>query len=405
MKTWKWNETVCYELLTLCSVFAFLFLLWMFTGKWPLDANTYNSYALQADAWRQGRLDLGQNYTWLELAIYEGKYFVSFPPFPSYLLFPLTFLFGSDTPDNLIVCVVIAALVIYTYRLGKLLGLDDLQSLIGTLLVVIGSNQVFVMADASVWFFAQTLCFLLSVMSLYYALKGKGGLSLGLWACSVGCRPMQFVFLPVLVFVLYHKKKTVSTWREIVGKNWKWVIPPAIIGGSYMLLNFLRFHNPFEFGHNYLPEHALSELGQFHVNYIAGNLKMLFHLPDYAEDGKYIVDHFGNLSMLLVSPVFVLFLVYLLIAVIKKEYTVLKGMLLVFVLSCIYMLIVLMHSTMGGWHFGNRYTNDLLPWVYFGMLLLQRKYPGLAKIQIPLCIFGMCLNAIGSVVVYNGWGR
>mgnify|MGYP003302259415 CR=1 FL=1 len=93
MKTWKWNETVSYELLTLCSVFAFLFLLWMFTGKWPLDANTYNSYALQADAWRQGRLDLGQNYTWLELAIYEGKYFVSFPPFPSYLLFPLTFLF------------------------------------------------------------------------------------------------------------------------------------------------------------------------------------------------------------------------------------------------------------------------------------------------------------------------
>lgn len=405
MKTWKWNETVSYELLTLCSVFAFLFLLWMFTGKWPLDANTYNSYALQADAWRQGRLDLGQNYTWLELAIYEGKYFVSFPPFPSYLLFPLTFLFGSNTPDNLIICLIIAVLVIYTYRLGKLLGLDDLQSLIGTLLVVIGSNQVFVMVDASVWFFAQTLCFMLSVMSLYYALKGKGGLSLGIWACSVGCRPMQLLFLPVVLLLLYHKKKTASSWRDIVSENWKWVIPPAIVGGSYMLLNFLRFGNPFEFGHNYLPEFTEAEFGQFHVNYIAGNVRMLFHWPDFAENGMFTVDHFGNLSMLLVSPVFVLFMIYMLVALAKKEYAIFRTMFLVFALAIAYMLVVVMHRTMGGWHFGNRYTNDLLPWIYFGMLLLQRKYPGLAKIQIPLCIFGMCLNAIGSVVVYNGWGR
>ena len=70
------------------SVLAVLCAAAMFTGSWFTNKNGYPSFALQANAWLQGRLDLGQDYPWLELAIYEGKYFVSFPPFPSYVLLP-----------------------------------------------------------------------------------------------------------------------------------------------------------------------------------------------------------------------------------------------------------------------------------------------------------------------------
>ena len=48
-----------------------------FTGFWPWSRNPYSSYVLQACSWLEGRLDLGQDYPWLELAIYEGKYYVS----------------------------------------------------------------------------------------------------------------------------------------------------------------------------------------------------------------------------------------------------------------------------------------------------------------------------------------
>ena len=178
LKKLSWDDAKSYGFITILSVFSFLFLMWIFTGKGPFDANTYNSYALQADSWRQGRLHLAENYSWLELAVYEGRYYVSFPPFPSYLLFPFTFLFGSQTPDNLILCMAIAVSVIYLYRLGLLLGIKEYASMLGTLLVMIGSNQVFVMFDASVWFFAQTLCLMLSAMALFYAVKGKGGWSL-----------------------------------------------------------------------------------------------------------------------------------------------------------------------------------------------------------------------------------
>ena len=64
------------------SFFAVFAVLCIFTGKYPWDSNPFNSFTLQACSWLKGRLDLGENYPWLELAIYEGKYYVSFPPFP-----------------------------------------------------------------------------------------------------------------------------------------------------------------------------------------------------------------------------------------------------------------------------------------------------------------------------------
>lgn len=80
-----------------------------FAGQWPWQSNPYNSYALQTDSWLKGRLDLGQDYPWLELAIYQGKYFVSFPPFPSYVLIPFVMIFGTNTPDHLIALLVTIA--------------------------------------------------------------------------------------------------------------------------------------------------------------------------------------------------------------------------------------------------------------------------------------------------------
>ena len=63
----------------------------------------YNTYTRQAMAWRQGLTHLPEDVPYLELAVYEGEYYVSFPPLPSVILLPLTFLFGMGTPDNLLV--------------------------------------------------------------------------------------------------------------------------------------------------------------------------------------------------------------------------------------------------------------------------------------------------------------
>lgn len=75
----------------------------------------------------------------------------------------------------------------------------------------------------------------------------------------------------------------------------------------------------------------------------------------------------------------------------------------ILVLASFYMLIIVMHKTMGAWHFGNRYSNDILPWIYLGTTIASGRYGQLVKWQIPALIWGICLNVVGSVAVYNGW--
>ncbi|HMR80648.1 MAG TPA: hypothetical protein PKD61_36310, partial [Polyangiaceae bacterium] len=59
----------------------------------------FNHFALLAESWLQGRLDLGgpppayaQNN---DFASFEGKWYVTFPPFPAILLVPWVKLGGS----------------------------------------------------------------------------------------------------------------------------------------------------------------------------------------------------------------------------------------------------------------------------------------------------------------------
>ena len=78
-------------------------------GTQPFAHSNYDSYTLQALAWREGRVSLGQDYPHLELAVYEGDWYVSFPPVPTLVQLPLTFLFGRETPDGLLVKLYVSA--------------------------------------------------------------------------------------------------------------------------------------------------------------------------------------------------------------------------------------------------------------------------------------------------------
>ena len=68
------------------AVCVFLAGLFLAAAGGFLDANPYNSYALQAARWLEGHLDLAENYAHLEIASYGGRYFISFPPFSEVML-------------------------------------------------------------------------------------------------------------------------------------------------------------------------------------------------------------------------------------------------------------------------------------------------------------------------------
>ena len=67
-----------------------------------LGHSIYDSYTLIAQAWRKGLLHLEQNYSHLELAIFNDNYYVSFPSVPALVMLPLTFIFGENTPNTIV---------------------------------------------------------------------------------------------------------------------------------------------------------------------------------------------------------------------------------------------------------------------------------------------------------------
>lgn len=148
---------------TLCVLIMGYVMLHDLCGGTLFRHNDWDSYTLQALAWREGRTALSQNYSWLELAVYNGQYYVSFPPLPSVVMLPLTYIWGADTPNNVVVMVFALSAVVCAYECFRKMGAKDTVSMFWAVFFVMGSNMLWMSTTGGVWFLAQglnlALCF------------------------------------------------------------------------------------------------------------------------------------------------------------------------------------------------------------------------------------------------------
>lgn len=398
----KINKNLTYPIFAAAAAFILLLLLQALTNQRFISPQPYNSYVLQAQSWLEGRLDLGMDYPYLELAIYNGKYFVSFPPFPSYVMLPFVAV-GWLSCDGFIAFVFALSGAVFAYKLAAEFVENKKTALIFAMLATIGSNWLFTSVNAWVWFIAQNMAFTLTTAALFYAKRGKAGISLALWACAVGCRPLQIIYIAVILYFLYSEYKRQSpsdTAFIMVRKHILSVIPACCIAGSYMLLNYMRFGNVTEFGHNYLPEFMRVSTGQFNVEYIRNNFINLFRLPEIT-DGHIEFQNANGFCMFIASPILISFFVYWIAAVIRGDKNDRIKLFAVMLLFWIHLISVTAHKTMGGSHYGNRYVNDTLPTVLAALSFTAGKYPkGYVWNVLPLAA-GMALN-IMWVIMYFG---
>ncbi len=159
-----------------------------------------------------------------------------------------------------------------------------------------------------------------------------------------------------------------------------------------------RFGNVLEFGHNYLPEFTESTYGQFSLHYLAENVGRLLRLPAW-EQGKPQFPLFDGVAFWLVSPIFLCFAADWLRSLWNRE----KGGQLLAALTAglvaVHFLLLALHKTMGGWHFGNRYTVDAIPFLFLALIVLrQGREPGLPVQSWSL--FTLALNIAGTVSAY-----
>lgn len=378
-------------------------MLWVaasFTGHWATEENPYRSYALQACAWLDGRLDLGKDYPWLELAIYEGKYYVSFPPFPSLVLLPFAAVLGTNTPDHWISLGFSIIGIIYAIRLYRAITGTYEMAEQYVLFLFLGNGYLFIALQGGwVWYMAQTMCFTFSLMSLFYAANKHIGRAFAFLACAFGCRPMVVAYIP-LILMLGTEKASVKTW---IRKGYR-LIPACMIIGFYLMLNAARFDNPFEFGHTHLPEFVRSTEGQFSLNYATKNFKQLFRLPQTGgEHGMLIYDTYDCMAFWLIDPIIVSFMVTWLYALTRKRKAYGLNLIIVPATICVHLMIVCCHKTMGGYQFGNRYIVDMLPYVFYGLITYKQGVWKAEWLNNPLFALGFSINLIGTVSTYNHW--
>src|SRR3954470_12948726 len=290
----------------------------LFADRAVVHAHTpWNHFALLADAWRQGRLDLGgpppayagNN----DFSHAGGKWFVVFPPFPALLLLPLLALVKDpervhDGQFFLWVSGVAPALLFLALEKLRRFGRSELGEFgnIGlSLSFAFGSVYFFCAEQGTVWYAAHVIGAALAAAYLLFALEAErpwlAGLALGLGFATR--TPLLFA---APLFVL----EALRTSRpHLLRTLLSFLTPVAAIVLLTLIHNQLRFGDPFEVGYRFLGiswQHRIEKWGLFGYHYLAKNLGIaLTSLPFWTPRGPAPFQiNLHGLALWLTTPAF-----------------------------------------------------------------------------------------------------
>ncbi len=375
-----------------------------------------NHYVHLADAWLDGRLDLGPvapgtndwacfdtvdqgpcppgRYAFSGPDAGRFRWYVSFPPFPAVVLLPVVAIFGLSTLDAL-VWVLLAglapALLFIVFRFLRESGLSQRtegDDLLLTALFAVGSVYYFAAVQGSVWFAAHVLASVCICLFLLFAFGARrpvaAGLMLGL---AVLCRPAT-LFLSAF-FVIEAIRAAKRDQRELARSLLSFAAPL----GAILLLaaghNVVRFGDPLEFGHRFLQVRWRSRIetwGLFSTHYLPRNLAVFFmSLPWWVGQSPFLRISRHGLALWFTTP-------NLLWGFWAKKPSPSIAGLWIAVLSTA--LCTLLYQNTGWVQFGPRFALDYLPLLFVLVALSGRRF---GRAFWVCAVFAVIVNTFGAV--------
>lgn len=268
----------------LTNSFLLLAFLIILGSLWPTirsDSGEKNLYVHQANSILQWRFDIDQYYH--DVAIYNERFYVPFPPFPALLLLPIVVIFGVASTKVMLVSIVLSILnVIVLRRILKKLDVDS--KIIPWILACFFLGTAYwtsLLQSSSVWFFAHIVsvtCMLLAINEVLG--KGRGvlaGLFLGMAFLSRQLSIYSIFFL----FIMLLDKSSFNTRKWKFGNVLAFVISVSFCIGVYMIFNWIRFDNIFDTGYSYISlpgflKERVEQYGLFHPVYVPFNFFYMF---------------------------------------------------------------------------------------------------------------------------------
>lgn len=276
----------------------------------------FNHYAHLADAWLHGRQDLrfGEPHyaAGNDFAHFEGKVYISFPPFPAVLMLPMVALAGSPETfqDGQFmfwlagIGPAVLFLVLEKLRRQKRSERSEIENIGLAVLFAFGTVYFFTSVEGTVWFAAHVVAVALLGLYMLFGLGAErpvlAGTMMGfLFLTRPQCLLASVLFLFEAIRVCCNDQlETEGSLAERIRDTWARVDKPALwrklaafatpvaiclAAASYM--NYTRFHNwsPNAMGHEYLTvawQQRMTKWGLFSYHYLPKNLGvMLTSLP------------------------------------------------------------------------------------------------------------------------------
>jgi hypothetical protein len=377
-----------------------------------------NHFALLADSLRAGRLDLGgpppayagHN----DFAVYAGRYYVVFPPFPALLLLPIVTLAGGAdrVPDGLCFLLVAGlAPAILFLALEKLSRVGDSQrttveNAILAALFAFGSVYFFCALQGTVWFAAHVVAVVLAALYLRFAIRAERPLLAGVClALGAATRAPLWFAAPFFVLEALRAAKPsarpepwqvpLAHWsrierRRLLSSLARFFLPLVTVGLLLLAFNAARFGEPFESGYRYLDivwRARIERWGLFSYHYLPRNLGvMLTSLPWIpGEQGALFSINLHGLALWVTTPLY-LALFW------PRRRSPIRFALLVSALACA--LPSLFYQNTGWVQFGYRFSND-----YAIFLFALLAVGGVALRRGPLLLAGasVLVNLFGAL--------
>ena len=386
-----------------------------------LQPSANNHYVHLAQAWLEGRLDLGGSppgtndwacfdtvtegpcppgrYAFAGPDAERYRWYVSFPPLPAVLLVPAVAIFGLSTLDALFwalfagLAPALLFVVLRFLRESGRSGRSPRDDLLVTALFALGSVYYFVAVQGTVWFAAHVVAAACVCLYLLYAFGARrpaaAGLALGL---AFLCRPATLLLAGFFVLQAFAAARqearspgdaAPSLFRTLA----MFALPVAGAVALAMWHNTARFGDPFEFGHSFLQIRWRSRIetwGLFSTHYMPRNLTVFFlSLPWILPSSPFLRITRHGLALWFSSP-------NLLWGLWPKKLDITIVALWAGVLPAA--LCTLLYQNTGWVQFGYRFSLDYLPLLFVLVALSGRRFGwafwGCAAFAILLNTFG-----------------
>jgi len=286
-----WREQVTRYRVDLVLFFASLAAYALSSGTLLSHQSLAPHFVYQADALLHGQLALRvQPPNLNDWVLLDGRWYVSFPPFPAVLMMPFVAISGLGFNDVAFTIVFGALNVALFYRLlRRVQERPEWAHAALALIYGFGTLAWSCAIRGEVWFTAETVGVTLTLLYLHAALGARHPVLAGLAvACGAITRtPLAFSAVFFVFEALFPDRpvearalRDPARWRAALPKLVPYLAAIAAVAIPMAWANYVRFGSFSEFGHSHLyanrVNQQIQQYGLFHYAYLERNLHAAF---------------------------------------------------------------------------------------------------------------------------------